>query len=203
MKTRNSAKLVVVSVLLAGANTGNACEIERDFVTGMWRGNCNLTIDPKAPKVEVPYIDAKTGRIHIRMPDLLIDKFKYSLVGNDLEVYVDVVNEGLQSSFATEVGLTIIVRDPSDHRVVSTVRPVRPVPALAAGARQRIYMTTVYPNASAQDWEVVTTGMVDLTTVAQPVRGLVIESNETNNGLVHLCIVYGPNPTVSSLPLCN
>jgi hypothetical protein len=167
-----------VGVLLAASTGVDACEITRDIVTGVWRGKCNLTIDPKGPRAELPFIEGTIRPITLKMPDLIIDKFKYTLTGNDLEVYADVVNIGTQTSFATDIGVTIEIRDPVTLNVVNTVTPVRAVPQLLSGARQRVFMTTVFPNASAQDWQVVTTG------------------------LVHLCAVFGPMP-VMGLQACN
>ena len=53
-----------------------------------------------------------------------------------------------------------------------------------------------------QDWDLVLLAIVDPPTMAQPVRGAIVESDETNNSKSHVCRWYGPTPDTSTQP-CN
>jgi len=198
---RNSA--CAAALLLGIAGSAGACEMYRDGVLGVWRGNCKLTIDPKAPQIAQPFIEGMSRPILFKLPDLTIRKFKFYLLGQSLEVYADVTNAGDQSSIATNIGLTVTTLDPANVNpsVVNTL-PVAAVPAIPAMTTRRIYVGTVFVNNTAQDVDVVTSGMVDQVTVAQPIRGTVIESNETNNSLIDMCRVFGPAPVLGP-PGCN
>jgi len=76
------------------------------------------------------------------------------------------------------------------------------VPALAANTSQRVSVATVSVPNNMQDWDLVLVGTADPPTVAQPVRGLIIESDETNNVKNHACRWFGPTPD-TSLQACN
>jgi hypothetical protein len=204
MKSFKSHKSVCIAGLLfASLGTAHACEIWRDEVWKIWRGNCNLTIDPKAPQIKQPFIDGTRSPIRFRWPDLTIDKFKFNLIGNSLEVYADVTNIGDQASIATNIGLTVTTFDPRNPVPQATSSlPVVPVPPIPASATRRIYVGTVFVDYSAHDVDVATSGMVDQVTAAQPVRGTVVEADETNNSLIHMCRVFGPTPD-ATLRACN
>jgi hypothetical protein len=201
--THTFRKWIGAAALLALATGAGACEITRDGVTGVWRGNCNLTIDPKGPKVEQVFIDGVSQPIRLRIPDLIIDKFKFFQNGNDIEVYADIVNLGILSSPIVKLDAIADAVDPVTRLVQDTftTSPMLSVPVLRGGARLRIYLGTLNVDTSLQDWDVVISGMVDRITLALP-SGTAIESNETNNGLIHLCRVYGPNPNTALQP-CN
>ena len=62
------------------------------------------------------------------------------------------------------------------------------------------YFATINVPNKSQDWDLILLGVTDPPTVAQPVRGAVTESDETNNSLVHTCRVYGPTPDTSVAP---
>ena len=76
------------------------------------------------------------------------------------------------------------------------------VPALAANTSQRVSVATVSVPNNMQDWDLVLVGTADPPTVAQPVRGLISESDETNNVKNHACRWFGPTPD-TSLQACN
>jgi hypothetical protein len=191
----------LAALWLCSANAG-ACEIWVDEPLKVWRGNCNLTIDPKAPKVFEQFVGQTRWPYVFKMPDLIIDKFKFRLVGNSLEISADITNIGQQSSPATNVGVTVTTIDVSNPAAQTNTPMLAAVPPLTAAATQRISLGTVFVDYSAHDVDVATAGMVDQVTAVQPVRGTVFESDETNNSQIHLCRVFGPNPNVS-VRACN
>jgi hypothetical protein len=199
-ESRNYAWLA--AALMCFANGASACDMWRDEILKAWRGHCNLTIDPKAPKVFENFIAQSRWPYVFKLPDLLIDKYKFRLVGNSLEILADVTNLGAQSSVATNIGVTVTTIDVSNPAPQTATPLLAAVPSLAAMTTQRVSLGTVFVNYSAHDVDVATAGMVDQVTVAQPVRGTVVESNENNNSLIHLCRVFGPNPDVS-VQACN
>jgi hypothetical protein len=201
-KSESRKYVWLVALSLCSTQGAQACEVWRDEVLKVWRGNCNLTLDPKAPKVFERFVGQSRWADVFKMPDLVIDKFKFYLVGNSLEVSADVANIGRQNSAATNVGITVTTIDVSNPTSPTTTPLLANVPSLAPAATLRISLGTVFVNYSAHDVDVVTAGMVDQVTVAQPVRGTVVESNETNNSLMHTCRVYGPIPDVS-VRACN
>ena len=192
----------LLAVALCMGHAAQACDIWTDEPLKVWRGSCNLTIDPKAPKVIEAFVAHGRWPYVFKMPDLIIHKFKFQLFGNSLEVLADVRNIGAQSSPATNVGVTVTAIDVSNPALRTTTPMLAAVPSLAAGATQRISLGTIFADRSAHDVDVATAGMADQVTVAQPVRGTVFESDETNNSLIHLCRVFGPNPDVS-VQACN
>ena len=76
------------------------------------------------------------------------------------------------------------------------------VPALPASTSQRVSVATVNVPNMNQDWDLILMGVTDPTTVAQPVRGAIMESDETNNVATHACRWYGPTPDTAVEP-CN
>lgn len=192
----------LAALALCAASTSQACDMWLDEPLKAWRGLCNLTIDPKAPKVTEAFVAQGRWPYVFKMPDLIIRKYKFRLVGNSLEISADVTNIGLQNSQATNVGVTVTAIDVSNPAARSTTPMLAAVPPLAATTTQRISLGTIFVDYSAHDVDVATAGMADQVTVAQPVRGTVFESDETNNSLIELCRVFGPNPDVSVQP-CN
>lgn len=192
----------MAALLMCSANGARACDVWIDEPLKVWRGNCNLTVDPKAPKVTEAFVAQARFPYVFKMPDLIIHKFKFLLVGTSMEVQADVRNIGAQSSPATNVGVTVTTMDVSNPAARTTAPFLAAVPPLAAGTTQRISLGTVFVDHSAHDVDVATAGMVDQVTAAQPVRGTVFESDETNNSVIHMCRVFGPNPDVS-VQACN
>lgn len=192
----------LTGLLLSSVTGVQACDVWLDDPLKIWRGDCNLTIDPKAPKVFEHFIAQTRSAHRFKMPDLAIQKFKFRLVGNSLEVLADITNIGLQASPATNVGATVTTIDVSNPSARITTPLLASVPTLAATTTQRISLGSVFVDYSVHDVDVVSAGMVDQVTVAQPVRGTVFESDETNNSLIHVCRVYGPTPDLS-VQACN
>jgi hypothetical protein len=197
---RNSA--CAAALLLFASAGAQACQTWRDEATGMWRGNCILTLDPKVAQIKQSFIEAHPQEIRFKMPDLTIRKYIFNLIGNSLDVYADVNNIGDQTASATNIGITVTTFDPGNPAMQVTTPMMAAVPSIAAMSTRRIYLGTVFVDYSMHDVNVTTGGMVDQVTVAQPVRGTVVESNETNNSLIHMCAVFGPAP-VAVLPACN
>jgi hypothetical protein len=177
-----------------------ACELSYHEAWKIWRGECALTIDTKGPQLLNEVVVARTT---LKLPDLLIDKLKFRLFGDQLEVYADITNTGTGSSPATTVVLNTSVFDPASPAVVAT-RALGPatVPALASMATQRVFMGTLTTDHSIHDVDVLVNGMVDPITSAQPMRGMVFELVESNNSVMHLCRVFGPLPN-QAVQACN
>jgi hypothetical protein len=201
-KTESRKYAWLAALALCSANGAQACEIWRDEFLEVWRGTCNLTLDPKAPKVLVKFVGHTNWGDIFKMPDLLIDKYKFRLIGNSLEILADITNAGRQTSAATNIGVTVTTIDVSNPASQTATPLLAAVPSLAAMTTQRVSLGTIFVNYSAHDVDVAIAGMVDQVTVAQPVRGTVVESNENNNTLIHLCRVFGPSPDVS-VQACN
>jgi hypothetical protein len=182
------------------ATGANACDFIYDEVAKITRGECALTIDRKAPLVRREMALART---RLPIPDLLIDKLKFRLRGNRLEVYADIHNQGTGSSAATTVVLNVTLMDPLAPGNATT-QPLGPavVPVLASMATQRVLIGAVTVDYSVTDVDVVSAGMVDPVTNAQPVRGSLFELDESNNAVMHLCRVYGP-PANAAVQPCN
>ncbi|MBC8026453.1 MAG: hypothetical protein H7Y89_10700 [Steroidobacteraceae bacterium] len=196
---RKSACIGVLAVMAASA--AGACELRHDGVLKAWWANCNLTIDPKAPKFEATVI-AGTVRTRIfKLPDLTIRRYRYTTVGNNVDITATVRNIGDQTSVATTIGVTVNTVDTSSN--TGTTQPIAPrvVPSLLPGAEARVFIATISVNNSVADIDVTPVGHVDQLTVAQPVRGPNFESDENNNTLTDTCRVFGPDPN-PSVPAC-
>jgi hypothetical protein len=187
---------VVAAVMLSAAQGANACQFTWDEKWKIWRGDCSLA-DANGPRQEI-MID----RIPIKMPDLVVDRYSFFLVGNSLEVTAYVENVGTQTARATTVALNVTLVDPANPMAATTtaIGPVS-VPSLSASARLGIFVGALSVDRT-HDVYVTTAGMVDPPTAAQPVRGVVIESTESNNGLVHTCTVFGPAGGGGPFPRC-
>jgi hypothetical protein len=210
MKIRTFSRLgavVATTFVASGAHAG--CDVWRDEIMKTLRGVCNLTLDPKNPPVAQVFLGNFIHDPAFKMPDLLIDKYKFEYLNHELWVYADVKNNGTQNAGVTNIGVQLTIVDPLGVVANRTIDlppanpPMpRPVPAMPASTTQRIFLWNPFLDNSSQDWDIVVSGMVDQVTVAQPVRGAVTESNENNNGLIHTCRIYGPNPD-TSVPVCN
>ena len=73
---------------------------------------------------------------------------------------------------------------------------------VAAAADAAVMVNFIDPLTGNQLPDIVSVVMVDPPTAAQPTHGPLWESDETDNGLMHSCRVYGPNPD-TSLEACN
>jgi hypothetical protein len=201
MKIRTALRAGGAVLLLAGmSGNANACEMWRDAIMNNWHGLCNLTLDPKAPKLLFPYIEPPAWPL-FRMPDLVIRRYSFFHSNGTVEVTAYVTNIGAQNSSATNVGVSVTTIGVTSGTITQMPLPVRTVNALAPMAEQQIYMGLINVATATEDVDLVTTGMADQLTVAQPVRGTIFESNENNNALAYQCRVYGPNPVIV-VPSC-
>lgn len=186
--------LLFASLLSAGAQ---ACDFNYNETWKLWIGECSLTINPKGPLIKNEIAVARTT---LKLPDLQIDKLKFRLTGNQLDVHADIVNDGTASSPATTVELLFKFGDPLSPTVWSESTRRAAVPALAPMMTQRVFVATFTVNHSNFDTDILSVGMVDPVTTSQPVRGSVIEVIESNNDVMHLCWVYGPLADTSVRP---
>jgi subtilase family serine protease len=197
---RQSACIGALLFMAAGA--AGACDLQHNGGgIGPWWANCNLTVDPKAPKLEATVINDTVRMRHFKLPDLIIRRYRYTTFGNSVEITATVRNIGDQTSVATTIGVTVNTVDTSTS--TGTTQPIAPraVPSLLPGAEARILIATISVNNSAADVDVTPVGHVDQLTAAQPVRGPNFESNENNNALTDTCRVFGPTPN-PAVPAC-
>ena len=192
-------RLSTVALLIALQMSAEvqACELIYNENWRLWRGECALTIDPKGPLIKNEIAIARTS---LKLPDLQIDKLKFRLIGNSLDVHADILNDGTATSPATVIELLFTFSDPLSPGVWSESTRRAVVPSLAPMATQRVFVSTFTINHSNFDVDVLSVGMVDPVTTSQPVRGLVSEVIESNNDVMHLCRVYGPLADTSVRP---
>lgn len=189
------------ALALMGAGVAGACDLQHNGVVGAWWVNCNLTVDPKGPKLEATVINDTVRTRWFKLPDLMIRRYRYTTVGNMVEITATVRNIGDQTSLATTIGVTVNTVDTSNN--TGTSQPIAPrnVPSLQPGGEARILIATISVNNSMADIDVTPIGHVDQLTAAQPVRGANFESNENNNTLTDTCRVFGPVPN-PAVPAC-
>jgi hypothetical protein len=189
------------ALLFMGAGAAGACDLQHSGGLGPWWANCNLTIDPKAPKFEAMVIADTVRTRRFKLPDLIIRRYRYTTFGNNVDITATVRNLGDQTSVATTIGVTVNTVDTSTN--TGTTQPIAPrtVPSLLPGAEARIFIATISVNNSVSDIDVTPIGHVDQLTAAQPVRGANFESDENNNTLADTCRVFGPNPN-PAVPAC-
>jgi hypothetical protein len=187
-------RLAAAALLLLGGVSAQACEIWRDEELGVWRGNCSL----KDFMVKQTFIATYQPRLIFKWPDLKIRKFKYVIFGSSVEIYADVQNIGMGNAAASPLTVDVSIGNPvTGMQQSSSVQFTVQTPAVPLNSERRTYFATInLPNRS-QDWDLILLGVTDPPTAAQPVRGAIMESDETNNMLVHTCRVYGPNPDTS------
>jgi hypothetical protein len=187
-------RFAAAALLLLSAVSAQGCEIWRDEELGIWRGNCKL----KDFLVTQTFIATHRPWPIFKWPDLQIRKFKYYVIGSSVEIQADVENIGMGNAIASTLVVDQSFGNPQTgmQQGASTQFTVQ-VPALARNTSQRVYVGTVNVPNQNQDWDLIMFGVSDPPTMAQPVRGLITESNETNNSLVHTCRWYGPTPDTS------
>ena len=196
---KHSNRLVAAALLLLSGVSAQACEIWRDDDFGVWRGNCKV----KDLLVAQTFIATYQPRLRLKWPDLHIRKFKYYVIGSSIEIHADVENIGMGNAIASTLTVDQSFGNPLTgmQQGNSTTFTVQ-VPALPLNTSQRVYVGTINVPNTNQDWDLVLYGITDPPTVAQPVRGSVTESDETNNSAAHNCRWYGPMPD-TSLEACN
>ena len=186
-------------MLLLSAVSAQACEIWRDKDLGIWRGNCKL----KDFQVSQSFIANFQPRLLLKWPDLHIRKFKFFVSGTSIDIQADIENIGMASAPASVFFVDASFGNPlTMMQQGASMQWTVNVPALAANTSQRVSVATVSVPNNMQDWDLVLVGTADPPTVAQPVRGLIIESDETNNVKNHACRWFGATPD-TSLQACN
>jgi hypothetical protein len=203
MKVRYAIRksVCIGALVLLGADVAGACDLQHNGVLGAWWVNCNLTLDPKGPKLEATVINDTVRMRRFKLADLIIRRYRYTTIGNTVEITATVRNIGDGSSAATTIGVTVNTVDTSTNTGTSQPIPPRNVPALQPGGEARIQIATISVNNSVADVDVTPVGHVDQLTAAQPVRGANFESDENNNALTDTCRVFGPVPN-PSVPAC-
>jgi hypothetical protein len=187
-------RLAAAAALLLTGMSAQACDIWRDKELGIWRGNCNL----KDFLVSQTFIVSHQPRLILRWPDLKIRKFKYYVVGSSVEMYADVENIGMSNAAASPLTVDVSIGNPlTGMQQGNSVQFTVQSPAVPSMTNRRVYFATMNLPNSSQDWDLILLGVTDPPTAAQPIRGAITESDETNNILTHTCRVFGPNPDTS------
>jgi hypothetical protein len=187
-------------LLLLSGVSAQACEIWRDEDLGIWRGNC--TIKDKLV-LSTTFLANYEQRLILKWPDLHIRKFKFFVSGTSIDIQADIENIGMANAPASVFFVDASFGNPlTMMQQGASMQWTVNVPALAANTSQRVSVATVSVPNNMQDWDLVLVGTADPPTVAQPVRGLIIESDETNNVKNHACRWFGPTPD-TSLQACN
>ena len=187
-------RLAAAALLLLSGVSAQACEIWRDEELGVWRGNCKL----KDFLVAENFIAAYQRPLIFKWPDLKIRKFKYVIFGSSVEIYADVQNIGMGNAIASPLAVEVSFGNPlTNMQQGNSMSFTVQAPAVARNTTQRVYVATVTVPNTAQDWDLILFGVTDPPTMAQPVRGTVTESDETNNSHNHTCRWYGPTPDTS------
>ena len=196
---KRSHRLAAAALLLLSAVSAQACEIWRDKDLGIWRGNCKL----KDFQVSQSFIANFQPRLMLKWPDLHIRKFKFFVVGTSVDIEADVENIGLGNAAASTLVVDANIGNPlTGMQQGSPMQFTVQVPALPASTSQRVSVATVNVPNMNQDWDLILMGVIDPPTMAQPVRGALTESDETNNVTTHTCRWYGPTPDTAVQP-CN
>ncbi len=187
-------------LLLSGVSAQAACEIWRDEHLNSWRGNCRI----RDLQVSQSFIAGLERAIVFKWPDLRIKKFKYFVSGTSIRVDADIENIGLGNAIAGQLQVDVTIANPLTGMQQSATQTFTvPVPALAANSSQRVNVATVSVPNTMQDWDLVVWGIVDPPTVAQPVRGSISESDETNNAKSDACRRYGSVNPDTSVAACD
>jgi hypothetical protein len=197
-------RIAALSLMVGGAlatSSAVACEVWRDEFG--YRGICDLRVEFKDKyRLNVEFLATLEPRFHFKIPNFHPRKFKYFVTGTDVQIDLEIENLGDLDAPAADVAVMVNIVDP----LTGTQQPTMPytarTPVIAAGMSGRVNITHVQMPNQLQDWDIVSVAVVDPPTTAQPIRGGVAESDETDNVLNHTCRVYGPNPDTSVGP-CN
>jgi hypothetical protein len=197
---KHSYRLAAAALLLLSAVSAQACEIWRDEDLGIWRGNC---IVKDKLMLSHSFLANYEQRLILKWPDLHVRKFKFFVSGTSITIEADIENIGMANAPASVFFVDASFGNPlTMMQQGASMQWTVNVPALAANTSQRVGVATVNVPNSMQDWDLVLVGTTDPPTMAQPVRGLIIESDETNNVKNHACRWFGPTPD-TSLQACN
>ena len=192
-------RLAAAAMLLLSGVSAQACEIWRDEELGIWRGNCKL----KDFLVPQTFLASYQRPLVFKWPDLHIRKFNYYINGTSVEIYADVQNIGMGNAIASPLTVDVSFGNPlTNMQQGNSVQFTVQTPAVPRNTSQSVYVGTVTVPNDDQDWDLILFGVTDPPTTAQPVRGTVTESDETNNSRNHTCRWYGPTPD-TSVAGCN
>jgi hypothetical protein len=196
--------LAAGALLLLSGVSAQACDVWRDPELGIWRGNCSLTEDFRNKFViSQSFLANFEHRLILKWPDLHIRKFKFFVTGTSMTIEADIENLGDGNAAASVLAVDATFANPlTNMQQGSSVQFTVNVPALSSNTSQRVSVGSVNVPNNAQDWDLVLLGVIDPPTMAQPVRGAILESDETNNSKNHACRWYGPVPDTSLQP-CN
>ena len=197
---KHSYRLAAAALLLLSGVSAQACEIWRDEDLGIWRGNC---IVKDKLMLSTTFLANYEQRLILKWPDLHVRKFKFFVSGTSITIEADIENIGMANAPASVFFVDASFGNPlTMMQQGASMQWTVNVPALAANTSQRVSVATVNVPNNMQDWDLVLVGTADPPTMAQPVRGLIIESDETNNVKNHACRWFGPTPD-TSLQACN
>lgn len=197
---------LLFGALLPPGIAGAACDTSRDD-SGIYRATCRFKIDARPPTndLEVKFLGDRAQFV-LKLPDVTPDEYKYFVIGNNVDVSVDIRNDGQASTRATTVVVTLEVLDPAHStQYGNDIEVTGAVPVIAPGATARVFLTTLYLPNTVEDFDIVAAGFVDPPTSAQPTYGGLFEADETNNAKMHVCRVFGTDPVLipTPPPVCN
>lgn len=198
--------VLLFALLMLPGVAAAACETARD-ASGAYFATCRFRTNEKPPtnQLEVKFL-GKRPQFDLKLPDVTPFKYKYFVSGNAVDDNVDIRNDGQASTRQTTVVVTLQVWDPTRSTQYGTdIEVTAAVPIIAPGAEARVFLTTVFLPNVIEDFDILAAGFVDPPTAAQPVFGLLYESDETNNAKMHACRVFGTDPVLipTPPPVCN
>lgn len=198
---------LLFGILLLPAIASADCDTARDD-SGIYRATCRFTTNEKPPttsQLEVKFLGDRAQFV-LKLPDVTPDKYKYFVIGNNVDVSVDIRNDGQASTRATTVVVTLEVWDPAHStQYGNDIEVTGAVPVIAPEATARVFLMTLYLPNTVEDFDIVAAGFVDPPTSAQPIYGSLFEADETNNAKMHVCRVFGTDPVLipTPPPVCN
>ncbi len=200
-----SLHLRIVAALLltfAASQAAEACEVWRDDL-GHLRTNCKLSLARKDYRLDVAVANS-VMRYQLALPNLTPRKNKVFVATNSqVDLHVDIRNDGSRDSAATDVALMVNIVDPLGVAATTTVALTAAVPAIPVGQTPRIYLGTITLPNRLQDWDLQLISFVDPQTASSPAWGRLYESNEMDNGRERECRIFGPNPDTSAPDFCD
>ena len=176
---------------------------------------CEIVETPRGPQLRCSLSDLNEGRDgdlkisidpdgpRLRLPNLVVKDIDDALLGNSVEMGIEVENRGMVSAGQFVVSVASYIENPFDGSESNTQSfPLINVPALAAGAAfSAIAGTVTLPNLS-QDWDVCADVIVDWPAPFGPSSGSVLESNESDNEDGKCCRWYFDNTAPNDPGMC-
>jgi hypothetical protein len=194
-----SSRLAALAVLALSGASAQACDVWRDEDFGIWRGTCNLAEDFRNKfHLSHAFMVNLERRIVLKLPDLHIHKFKFFVIGTSVTIEADVENLGMANVAASMLAVSVTLANPvTGMQQGQTIPFTVQVPAITAGSRLRVSVGSINVPNNQQDWDLVLLGVTDPPPNAQATRGVLAESDESNNALAYSCRWYGPMPDAS------